>query len=40
MTVETKALLSDKMFKGMSLIMAPMGFGAIIHSLEFADSQK
>ncbi|MGO6852196.1 NAD(P)/FAD-dependent oxidoreductase [Rhizobium beringeri] len=40
MTVETKALLSDKMFKGMSLIMAPMGFGAIIHSLEFADSRS
>ncbi|MBB3136352.1 2-polyprenyl-6-methoxyphenol hydroxylase-like FAD-dependent oxidoreductase [Rhizobium pisi] len=40
MTVETKALLSDKMFKGMSLIMAPMGFGAIIHSLEFADTRS
>ncbi|PDS31257.1 FAD-dependent oxidoreductase [Rhizobium phaseoli] len=40
MTVETKALLSDKMFKGMSLIMAPMGFGAIIHSLEFGDSRN
>ncbi|MGO7610908.1 FAD-dependent oxidoreductase [Rhizobium ruizarguesonis] len=40
MSAETKALLSDKMFKGMSLIMAPMGFGAIIHSLEFADSQR
>jgi 2-polyprenyl-6-methoxyphenol hydroxylase-like FAD-dependent oxidoreductase len=25
------------MFKGMSLIMAPMGFGAIVHSLEFAN---
>lgn len=37
MTAETKALLSDKMFKGMSLIMAPMGFGAIVHSLEFAN---
>ncbi|EJZ23109.1 FAD-dependent monooxygenase [Rhizobium sp. Pop5] len=40
MTVETKALLSDKMFRGMSLIMAPMGFGAIIHSLEFASSRS
>jgi len=40
MTVETKALLSDKMFKGMSLIMAPMGFGAIVHSLEFADTRS
>lgn len=36
-TAEAKALLSDKMFKGMSLIMAPMGFGAIVHSLEFAN---
>ena len=40
MTAETKALLSDKMFKGMSLIMAPMGFGAIIHSLEFAHGRN
>jgi 2-polyprenyl-6-methoxyphenol hydroxylase-like FAD-dependent oxidoreductase len=37
MTAEAKALLSDKMFKGMSLIMAPMGFGAIVHSLEFVN---
>jgi 2-polyprenyl-6-methoxyphenol hydroxylase-like FAD-dependent oxidoreductase len=35
MTPESKALLSDKMFEGMSMIMAPGGFGAIIHSLEF-----
>ncbi|MBB3743347.1 2-polyprenyl-6-methoxyphenol hydroxylase-like FAD-dependent oxidoreductase [Rhizobium sp. BK226] len=40
MTVATKALLSDKMFQGMSLIMAPMGFGAIIHSLEFAGTRS
>jgi 2-polyprenyl-6-methoxyphenol hydroxylase-like FAD-dependent oxidoreductase len=40
MTAEAKALLSDKMFKGMSLIMAPMGFGAIVHSLEFAGSRS
>ncbi|MGV4792355.1 FAD-dependent monooxygenase [Rhizobium sp. F40D2] len=40
MTAETKALLSDKMLRGMSMIMAPMGFGAIIHSLEFADSRS
>jgi 2-polyprenyl-6-methoxyphenol hydroxylase-like FAD-dependent oxidoreductase len=39
MTAATKALLSDKMFKGMSMIMAPMGVGAIIHSLEFAPSR-
>ncbi len=39
MTAETKALLSDKMFHGMSLIMAPKGFGAIIHSLEFRQNR-
>ena len=36
MTTQSRALLSDKMFKGMSMIMAPRGFGAIIHSLEFS----
>ena len=36
MTAQSRALLSEKMFKGMSMIMAPKGFGAIIHSLEFA----
>jgi 2-polyprenyl-6-methoxyphenol hydroxylase-like FAD-dependent oxidoreductase len=35
MTAENRALLSDKMFYGMSMVMAPKGFGAIIHSLEF-----
>jgi 2-polyprenyl-6-methoxyphenol hydroxylase-like FAD-dependent oxidoreductase len=35
MTAEGKALLSEKMFYGMSMIMAPKGIGAIIHSLEF-----
>jgi 2-polyprenyl-6-methoxyphenol hydroxylase-like FAD-dependent oxidoreductase len=35
MTAQTMALLSDKMFQGMSMIMAPGGFGAVIHSLEF-----
>ena len=35
MTAESKALLSEKMFYGMSMIMAPKGLGAIIHSLEF-----
>lgn len=35
MTAQSRALLSDKMFEGMSMIMAPKGFGAIIHSLEF-----
>jgi len=35
MTSESKALLSEKMFYGMSMILAPKGVGAIIHSLEF-----
>jgi 2-polyprenyl-6-methoxyphenol hydroxylase-like FAD-dependent oxidoreductase len=39
MTTESRALLSDKMFHGMSMIMAPRGFGAIIHSLEFAQNR-
>ena len=39
MTPQTKALLSRKMFYGMSMIMAPKGFGAIIHSLEFAQNR-
>ncbi len=38
MTAESKALLSDKMFYGMSMIMAPKGFGGIIHSLEFGQN--
>jgi 2-polyprenyl-6-methoxyphenol hydroxylase-like FAD-dependent oxidoreductase len=36
LTTESKALLSPKMFNGMSMIMAPKGYGAIIHVLEFA----
>jgi 2-polyprenyl-6-methoxyphenol hydroxylase-like FAD-dependent oxidoreductase len=39
MTAQSRALLSDKMFKGMSMIMAPRGLGAIIHSLEFTHSR-
>jgi 2-polyprenyl-6-methoxyphenol hydroxylase-like FAD-dependent oxidoreductase len=35
MTAQSKALLSDEMVQGMSMIMAARGFGAIIHSLEF-----
>jgi 2-polyprenyl-6-methoxyphenol hydroxylase-like FAD-dependent oxidoreductase len=35
MTAQSKALLSDKMLNGMSMIMAPKGVGAIIHALEF-----
>jgi 2-polyprenyl-6-methoxyphenol hydroxylase-like FAD-dependent oxidoreductase len=34
-TAETKALLSDKVFHGISLIMAPKGYGAILHVMEF-----
>jgi 2-polyprenyl-6-methoxyphenol hydroxylase-like FAD-dependent oxidoreductase len=39
MTPESKVLLSDKMFKGMTMIMAPRGYGAIIHSLEFTPNR-
>src|SRR6185437_7069580 len=39
MTAETRALLTQKMFLGMSMIMAPGGFGGIIHSLEFASNR-
>jgi len=35
LTPETKALLSEEMFYGMSMIMAPKGCGGIIHVLEF-----
>lgn len=35
MTAAGRALLSHKMLYGMSMIMAPKGLGAIIHSLEF-----
>jgi 2-polyprenyl-6-methoxyphenol hydroxylase-like FAD-dependent oxidoreductase len=34
-TPETKALISDKVFNGVSLVMAPKGYGAIIHVMEF-----
>jgi 2-polyprenyl-6-methoxyphenol hydroxylase-like FAD-dependent oxidoreductase len=36
MSPQSRALLSDKMYYGMSMIMAPKGFGAIIHSIEFS----
>ena len=39
MTAQSKALLSEKMFYGMSLIIAPKVLGAIIHSLEFAQNR-
>lgn len=35
LTAESRALISDKMNEGVSLIMAPKGFGAIIHVTEF-----
>jgi 2-polyprenyl-6-methoxyphenol hydroxylase-like FAD-dependent oxidoreductase len=34
-TEESKALLSNKVFNGISLVMAPKGFGAILHVMEF-----
>jgi 2-polyprenyl-6-methoxyphenol hydroxylase-like FAD-dependent oxidoreductase len=40
MTARTQALLSDRMLHGMSMIMAPRGFGAIIHSLDFSDRRR
>ncbi|HEV2680521.1 MAG TPA: FAD-dependent monooxygenase, partial [Rhodanobacter sp.] len=40
MTAQSKALLSEKMFMGMSMIMAPKGLGGIIHSLEFLPSRE
>lgn len=39
MNAASKALLSQKMFYGMSMIMAPRGLGAIVHSLEFAPNR-
>jgi 2-polyprenyl-6-methoxyphenol hydroxylase-like FAD-dependent oxidoreductase len=35
LTAESKALVTEKMFHGMSMIMAPKGCGAIVHVLEF-----
>src|ERR1700744_2082766 len=34
-TPERKALISGKVFNGISLVMAPKGFGAILHIMEF-----
>jgi 2-polyprenyl-6-methoxyphenol hydroxylase-like FAD-dependent oxidoreductase len=31
LTEETRALLSEKVLKGISLVMAPRGMGAIVH---------
>ena len=36
MSPQSRALLSDKMYYGMSMIMAPRGVGAVIHSIEFS----
>jgi 2-polyprenyl-6-methoxyphenol hydroxylase-like FAD-dependent oxidoreductase len=36
MSPQSRALLSEKMYYGMSMIMAPKGLGAIIHSIEFS----
>ena len=35
LTQESRALISDKVFNGVSLVMAPKGYGAIIHVMEF-----
>jgi 2-polyprenyl-6-methoxyphenol hydroxylase-like FAD-dependent oxidoreductase len=35
LTAESRALISDKVFNGISLVMAPKGYGAIIHVMEF-----
>lgn len=35
LTPESRALISDKVFNGVSLVMAPRGFGAILHVMEF-----
>jgi 2-polyprenyl-6-methoxyphenol hydroxylase-like FAD-dependent oxidoreductase len=35
LTPESRALISDKVFNGVSLVMAPKGYGAIIHVMEF-----
>lgn len=35
MTAEAKGLLTDKVFNGISLVMAPKGYGAILHVMEF-----
>ena len=34
-TEESRALISNKVFNGISLVMAPKGYGAIIHVMEF-----
>lgn len=35
LTPETKALLPDKVFNGISMVMAPKGFSCILHVMEF-----
>ena len=35
-TPETKALLSEKIVHGVTMIMAPKGYGAILHVMEFS----
>ncbi len=35
LTPETRALISDKVFQGISLVMAPKGMGGIVHVMEF-----
>ena len=35
LTPETRALISNKVFQGISLLMAPKGMGGIVHVMEF-----
>ncbi len=35
LTPETKGLLPDRVFNGLTLVMAPKGYGAILHVMEF-----
>jgi 2-polyprenyl-6-methoxyphenol hydroxylase-like FAD-dependent oxidoreductase len=35
LTEKSRVLISDKVFNGVSLVMAPKGYGAIIHVMEF-----
>ncbi len=35
LTPESRALLSDKVFEGVSMVMAPLGFSMILHVMEF-----
>jgi 2-polyprenyl-6-methoxyphenol hydroxylase-like FAD-dependent oxidoreductase len=40
LNAETRSLISDKVFQGVSLVMASKGMGAIIHVMEFKWDEK